>query len=174
MKAGSMRSLGLLPMANSIGVLPLRITCVFLTVAAFRINWAGVVCEIGLVQIFGGWIHECRKKLLAQSYTHLSTICPRSVRSCRKCLYVVQSMESLHVMSMMESHVCTNCPRIHLESVHPLMKFGKTSDGEVLLHGYAVRCDVAPSKQQEIESFFVSNLCRSMVQKDEVSKFFCS
>ena len=29
MEAGSMRSLGLLPMANSIGVLPLRVTWVF-------------------------------------------------------------------------------------------------------------------------------------------------
>ena len=38
MEAGFMRSLGLLPMANSIGVLPHRITCVFLTVAALRIN----------------------------------------------------------------------------------------------------------------------------------------
>ena len=38
MEAGSMRSLGLRPMANSMGVLPLRVTCVFLTVAAFLIN----------------------------------------------------------------------------------------------------------------------------------------
>ena len=45
MPAGSMRSLGLFPVANSIGVLPLRVTCVFLTVAALRINWAGVICE---------------------------------------------------------------------------------------------------------------------------------
>ena len=44
MEARSMRSLGLLPMANSIGVLPLRVTCVFLTVAALRINKAGVIC----------------------------------------------------------------------------------------------------------------------------------
>ena len=36
MEAGSMRDLGLLPMANSIGVKPLRVTCVFLTVAALR------------------------------------------------------------------------------------------------------------------------------------------
>ena len=31
-------------MANSTGVLPLMVTCVFLTVAALRINWAGVIC----------------------------------------------------------------------------------------------------------------------------------
>ena len=34
MEAGSMISLGLLPMANSVGVVPLRVTCVFLTVVA--------------------------------------------------------------------------------------------------------------------------------------------
>ena len=45
MEAGCMRSLGLLPMANSIGVLPLRVTCVFLTVAALRINGASVICD---------------------------------------------------------------------------------------------------------------------------------
>ena len=45
MEAGSMRSLGLLPKANSTGILPLRVTCVFLTVAALRINWAGVICD---------------------------------------------------------------------------------------------------------------------------------
>ena len=44
MKVRFMRYLGPLPMANSIWVLPLRVTCVFLTVAAFRINWAGVIC----------------------------------------------------------------------------------------------------------------------------------
>ena len=44
-EAASMRSLGLFPMANSRGVLPLRVTWVFLTVAALRINWAGVICD---------------------------------------------------------------------------------------------------------------------------------
>ena len=46
-KAVSMGSLGLLSMANFIDVLPLGVTCVFLTVAALPINWAGVS---GLVQ----------------------------------------------------------------------------------------------------------------------------
>ena len=40
-----LRSHGLLPMAISIGVLPLRVACVFHTVAALRINWAGVLCD---------------------------------------------------------------------------------------------------------------------------------
>ena len=44
MEAGSRRSLGLRPMANSMGVLPPKVTCVFLTVAALRINWAGLIC----------------------------------------------------------------------------------------------------------------------------------
>ena len=46
MAAGSLRSLGLLPMANFMGLfLPLRFTCVFLTVAVLSINWAGVICD---------------------------------------------------------------------------------------------------------------------------------
>ena len=44
MEAGSKRSLGQRPMANSIGVLPIEVTWVFLAVAALRINWAGVIC----------------------------------------------------------------------------------------------------------------------------------
>ena len=56
MEAVSRRSLGLRPMANSMGVLPLKVTCVFLTVAALRINWAGVnLCQSGLVQVSGGY-----------------------------------------------------------------------------------------------------------------------
>ena len=44
-KLGSMRSLGLLPMANSMGVLLLKVSWVFLTVTASRINWAGAICD---------------------------------------------------------------------------------------------------------------------------------
>ena len=51
-KAGSMRSLGLLPRANSTSVLPLRVTCVFLTVAALGINCAGVICDRAVMSKF--------------------------------------------------------------------------------------------------------------------------
>ena len=44
MEAGSRRSRGFRPMASSMGVLPFKVTCVFLTVASLRINWAGVNC----------------------------------------------------------------------------------------------------------------------------------
>ena len=56
MDAGSRRSAGLLSMAISIGVLPLRVTCVFLTFAALRINCAGVICDrvVLFQKIFGG------------------------------------------------------------------------------------------------------------------------
>ena len=70
MEAGSMRSLGLLPMANSMGVLPLRVNCVFLTVAALRISWAGVICDrVVSSRFFGGCFHECREKAFQQSNT---------------------------------------------------------------------------------------------------------
>ena len=37
-------------------------------------------------------------------------------------LYVVHSMECLHVVRMVESHICTSRLRVHLEPLHPLMK----------------------------------------------------
>ena len=63
----------------------------------------------------------------------------------------MQSKECLHVMRMMDNHVCTNRFRVHLESVNPLMKFGNDfrCDGDVLLHGHAVECEVAPSKTKK-------------------------
>ena len=63
MVAGSMRSLGFLPMAHAKGDLSLRVTCVFLTVAALRINWEGMICDSILVQILGGCVHKCREEL---------------------------------------------------------------------------------------------------------------
>ena len=118
-----MRSLGLLPMATSKGVLPLRVTCVFLTVAALRINWAVVICDrVVWSKIVGCCIRECREKLLEQSYTHLGSTWPWSVRSCRKSLHIVHSIECLRVMRMMEGQICTSRLRVRLESVHPLMK----------------------------------------------------
>ena len=60
-------------------------------------------------------------------------------------VYVVLSEFSLrcafermhpHVVRMVESHICTNRPRVHLERVHPPREsLAITSDGEVLLHG---------------------------------------
>ena len=44
MEAASKRSLGLCPMASSMGVLPLKVSCEFLAVALLRINWEGVIC----------------------------------------------------------------------------------------------------------------------------------
>ena len=50
-------------------------------------------------------------------------------------------------MKMMESHVCTNRLRIHLEIIHPLMKFGK----DFLMRNYSYmdllsNVNAAPSK----------------------------
>ena len=38
--------------------------------------------------------------------------------------HVVHSVECLQVVRMVESHICTNRLRVHLERVHPLMNFG--------------------------------------------------
>ena len=168
MEAGSMRSLDHLPIANSTNVLPLSVTCVFLTVAALRINWAGVICDrVVLVQIVGGCIHECWEKLLEQSCTHLSSIWPRCVRSNWKSPHIMHSIECLHVMRMMDSLFCTNSLRIHLgkcPSIHEVWKW-------LLI---AVKCDVAPSKIIRNPKVLSPKLGWSMVQEDKISKFFSS
>ena len=108
MEAGSRRSLGLRPMANSRGVFPLKVTCVLLTVAALRINWARVICaRVVWSRFFGGCIHECEEKLLEQSYTNFSSVWPWNVRSCLKSLHIVHSIECLHVMRLAEGHIRT-------------------------------------------------------------------
>ena len=116
--------------------------------------------QSSLVQIFGGCVHECREEPCKQSDTDFSSMCPKSMWSNRKSLNIVHLTECLHVMKMMESHVCTNRLRIHLEIVHPLMKLGNDlSDGVVLLHGSTVKCDVAPSKTRRHPKGFVSHFC---------------
>ena len=49
--------------------------------------------------------------------------------------HVVHSVECLHVVRMVESRICTNRLRVHLERVHPLMNFSNYFDVKVLLHG---------------------------------------
>ena len=121
-EAGSRRSLGFRPVASSKGVLPLKVTCVFLTVAALRINWAGVICARVVWSRFWDVVStSAKEKFLEQSYTHLCSVLPWCRWSCRNSLYVVQSVECLHVVRMVESHICTSRRRVHLERVHPLM-----------------------------------------------------
>ena len=147
MEAGSRRSLRLRPMANSMGVLQLKVTCVFLTVAALRINWAGVICaRVVWSRFFEAVSTSAKRKFLEQSYTRLSSVRPWCMWSCRKYLHVAHSVECQHVVTMVESHICTSRLWVHLEGVHPLAKLSNNFRWEVLVHGQAVKCDVAPSK----------------------------
>ena len=107
MEAGSRRSLGLRPMASSMGVLPIKV--------ASRSD----LCQSGLVQVSAGGIHQCQETFLEQS----CSIRPWCMWSCWNSLHVVHSVECLQVVRMVESHICTNRLRVHLERVHPLMKF---------------------------------------------------
>ena len=125
-------------------------------------------------RFFGGCIHECRKKLLKQSYTNLSSIWPRSVRSCWKSLHIMHSIECLHVMRMVESHICTNRLRIHLEGIHPFMKFGNDFRWRGTLTWICCLMCCRSIQNNQKSKDFVSNFCRSMVQKDKISKFFSS
>ena len=77
------------------------------------------LCQSGLVQILGSCVHECQEKFLEQSYTHLCSVRTWCMWSCWNSLHVVHSVECLHVVRTVESHICPNCLRIHLECVHP-------------------------------------------------------
>ena len=122
-EAGSKRSHGLRPMTHSIGVLPLKVTCVFLTVAALRINWAGVICaRVAWSKILEAVSTSAHRNFLNNRTPNLGSIRPRSMWSCRKSLHIVHLIECLHVMRLVEGHICPN--RLHLGSVHPFMKFG--------------------------------------------------
>ena len=81
--------------------------------------------------------HERQEKFLEQSHTHLCSVRPWCMWSCWKSLHVVHSVECLHVMRLVEGHVCTNGLRIHLECIHPFVKFETTFDG---YHKCAVLC----------------------------------
>ena len=135
MEAGSRRSLGLRPRASSMGVLPLKVTCVFLTVAALRINWAREICARVVWSRVLQAVSTSAKRNFLNSRTHLCSFRPWCMWSCRNSFYVVHSVECLHVVRMVESHTCTYRLRVHLERVHPLMNLSNNSDVEALLHG---------------------------------------
>ena len=126
MEAGPRRSLGLRPMADSMGVLPLEVTCVFLIVAALRINWAGVICaRVVWSRFLEAVSTRCQEKFLEQSYTNLSSVRAWCVWSCRELFHIVHSVECLHVVRMVEGHIGTNRLRVHLDRVDPLMMLSK-------------------------------------------------
>ena len=117
MEAGSMRSLGRLPMANSTSVSPLRVTCVFLTVAALRINWARVICaRVVWSKIFKAISTRAERHFLID----LAKQCTVLLEVSLECAF--DRKPACHEDCGMP--VCTNRFRIHLESVHPLVKFG--------------------------------------------------
>ena len=122
MEAVSRRSLGLRPMANSMGVLPLQSpVCLSRLLPCASIGQEFFVPE-WFVQFFGGCIYECQEKLLEQSYTHPSSVWTWCMGSCWKSLHIVHSIECLHVMRLVEGHLRKNRLRVHLESVRPLVK----------------------------------------------------
>ena len=127
MEAGSRRSLGLRPMDSSMGVLPLEVTCVFVTVAALRINWAGVICAKVVRSRLWEAVSTSAKRNFLNNRTPISArfghgVCgPVGIS-----LHVVHSVECMHVVRMVKSNICTNRLRAHLERVHPLMKLSNT------------------------------------------------
>ena len=92
------------------GVLPLEVSCVLLTVVALRINRAGVICA---------------RVVWSKFLEAVSTSAKRNfLNRGRNSLHDVHSVECLHVVRLVESHICTKRRRIDLERVYPLMKLG--------------------------------------------------
>ena len=105
-----------------------------------------ILWQSSLVQILGGCIHEYREKLLEQSDTHLSSNWARSVRSCRNILILCirqHACVSWGWWTAMSAQFAFGF--IWKVSIHS-WSLEMTSDGEVLLHWYVVKCEVAPSK----------------------------
>ena len=139
------------------------------------IHRAGVICARGVwFMFFGGCVYESQEKILEPSYTHLSSVWPWSMRSSRTSLHIVHSVECLHVVRMVESHICTNRLRIHLECIHPFMKFWHYFWWRSTLTWICCQMRCSTIQYNQESKGFVSNLCRSTVWKDDVSKFFCT
>ena len=127
MEAGSMRSLGLLPMANSTGVLPLRVTCVFLTVAALRNNWAGAICnKVVLTKFCGAIVSTSAERNFLNNRTPISARFGNGMYGPVRCFshYAFDRMPAYHGDD--------GNPCLHISPskssgkiIHPLEKFGK-------------------------------------------------
>ena len=105
-----------------------------------------------------------------QSDTQFSSLWPRSMWSQQKPINIVHSIERLHVMRMMESHVCTNRLRIHLKNVHPLVKLGNDFWWISTLTWTCCYMRSNAIQNNQKSKSLVSNLCRTMIQEDEISK----
>ena len=115
-----------------------------------------------------------RNFFFIQSEIHFSSICPRSMWSSRKSFNIVHSTRCLHVMRMMESHVCTNRLRIHLTCIHPLMKLGNDFGWRGTLTWICGQMRSSTIQNNQKSKGLIFNLCRTMIQEDEISEFFCS
>ena len=72
LEAGFRKSFRLRPTASSMGVLPLKVTCAVLTVAALRINWAGVSCARVVWSKFLEVVSTSAKRIFVNSRTPIS------------------------------------------------------------------------------------------------------
>ena len=102
------------------------------------------LCQICLVQIFGGWSSKCQEKLLEQSYVHLSSVwsCGPVTSLFKVCMRWNACMSRVWWKAMSTQIAFGFIWKVSINS----WSLAMTSDGEVLLHGYAVKYDVAPSK----------------------------
>ena len=167
MEPGSMRSLGLLPMASSKGVLPHKVTWVFVTVTALRINWAGVIWD----RVDSSRLLEAVSTSAERNFLNNRTpISPRfgqgvcgPVGSLLYCAFDRNACMSWGWWKAVTAQFAFGF--IWKASIHSWSS-EVTSDGEVLSHGHAVTC-VAPSKIRNAKVLYP-------IIVDQWSKFFSS
>ena len=79
--------------------------------------------------------------------------------------------ECLHVMRMVKGHICANLLRIHLKCVPPLMKLGHDFGWRGTLTWTCCQMRRSTIEQNQKSEGLIFNLCRIMIQEDEISKF---
>ena len=78
------------------------------------------------------------------------------MNNCRNSLYIVHAVKCLHVASMACVSAQISFGFTWNISIHAL-SLTMTSDEEVLLHGVAVKCDVAPFKNPKVLSSILAD-----------------
>ena len=147
----------------------------FSIVAPSRINWAGVTCDRVVLSKF------CRGCVTSAERNFLNNRTPISARFGQGVWGPVGNLFILCIRQnaciswgwwkAMSAQIAFGF--IWEVSIHS-WSLEMTSDGEVLLHGYAFWVRGSTNQNYQKSNGLISNVCRTMIQEDEISKFFCS
>ena len=170
METGSRRSLGFLPMASTTGVLPLKVTSVFLTVAALHINWAGVICgRVVWSRLFEAVSTSDKRNFLNSRSFHFCSVRPWCMWFCWNSVHVVHSVECLQVVRMVEKPCLHKLPADSsgmYPSIHEVLKLLPMERYSLHRVCCQMRCSTIQGHQES--KGFVSNLRRPIISKNGV------